>query len=72
LVFGYTSIGPAQLLTDRPTIFYSASHVKQVARVVDRTAFFLGGELIELDKTDKMFTAPHDKRMDDHIIGKFG
>ncbi|MFH1339170.1 MAG: phosphate ABC transporter ATP-binding protein [Candidatus Omnitrophota bacterium] len=48
------------------------NNVKQAARVGDRTAFFLNGELIELDKTDKIFTAPSDKRTDDYIRGKFG
>jgi phosphate transport system ATP-binding protein len=48
------------------------NNVKQAARVGDRTAFFLNGKLIELDKTDKIFTAPSDKRTDDYIRGKFG
>jgi phosphate transport system ATP-binding protein len=46
--------------------------VKQAARVGDKTAFFLSGELIEIDKTDKIFTTPADKRTDDYIRGKFG
>jgi phosphate transport system ATP-binding protein len=48
------------------------NNVKQAARVGDRTAFFLNGELIEMDKTEKIFTAPKDKRTDDYIRGKFG
>lgn len=48
------------------------NNVKQAARVGDRTAFFLGGELVELDATQKIFTAPKDKRTDDYIRGKFG
>ncbi len=48
------------------------NNVKQAARVGDSTAFFLSGELIEVDKTDKMFTVPSDKRTDDYIRGKFG
>jgi phosphate transport system ATP-binding protein len=48
------------------------NNVKQAARVGDRTAFFLSGELVEIDKTDKIFTAPRDKRTDDYIRGKFG
>lgn len=54
------------------TIVLVTNNVKQAARVGDRTAFFLSGELIELDKTDKIFTAPSDKRTDDYIRGKFG
>ena len=54
------------------TIVLVTNNVKQAARVGDRTAFFLSGDLIELDKTDKMFTAPKDKRTDGYIRGKFG
>lgn len=54
------------------TIVLVTNNVKQAARVGDRTAFFLGGELIELDRTDKIFTAPEDRRTDDYVRGKFG
>lgn len=54
------------------TIVLVTNNVKQAARVGDKTAFFLSGELIEIDKTDKIFTAPKDKRTDDYIRGKFG
>jgi phosphate transport system ATP-binding protein len=54
------------------TIILVTNNVKQAARVGDRTAFFLSGELIEIDRTDKIFTAPKDKRTDDYIRGKFG
>ena len=60
------------VLKKRYTIVLVTNNVKQAARVADRTAFFLGGEMIELDKTDKMFTAPSDRRTDDYIRGKFG
>jgi phosphate transport system ATP-binding protein len=59
-------------LKQKYTIVLVTNNVKQAARVGDRTAFFLSGELIEIDKTDKIFTAPHDKRTNDYIIGKFG
>jgi len=48
------------------------NNTKQAARVADRTAFFLMGELIEIDTTANMFTAPSDKRTDDYIAGRFG
>jgi phosphate transport system ATP-binding protein len=54
------------------TLILVTNNVKQAARVGDRTAFFLSGELIEIDKTDKIFTTPADKRTDDYIRGKFG
>lgn len=54
------------------TLILVTNNVKQAARVGDKTAFFLSGELIEMDKTDKIFTAPSDKRTDDYIRGKFG
>jgi phosphate transport system ATP-binding protein len=59
-------------LKQKYTIVLVTNNVKQAARVGDRTAFFLSGELIELDKTDKIFTAPQDKRTDGYIRGKFG
>jgi len=59
-------------LKEKYTIVLVTNNVKQAARVGDRTAFFLNGELIELDKTDKIFTAPKDKRTDGYIRGKFG
>ena len=54
------------------TIVLVTNNVKQAARVGDRTAFFLSGELVEIDKTDKIFTSPNDQRTDDYIRGKFG
>lgn len=59
-------------LKEKYTLVLVTNNVKQAARVGDRTAFFLNGELIEIDKTDKMFTAPQDKRTDGYIRGKFG
>lgn len=54
------------------TIVLVTNNVKQAARVGDKTAFFLSGELIEVDKTEKIFTAPSDQRTDGYIRGKFG
>ena len=54
------------------TIILVTNNVKQAARVADKTAFFLSGELVEIDKTEKIFTIPFDKRTDGYIRGKFG
>ncbi len=54
------------------TIVLVTNNVKQAARVGDRTAFFLSGELVELDRTEKIFTAPADRRTDGYIRGEFG
>ncbi|HSA95048.1 MAG TPA: phosphate ABC transporter ATP-binding protein [Acidobacteriota bacterium] len=54
------------------TIVLVTNNTKQAARVADRTAFFLNGELIEVGPTAKIFTAPDDKRTDDYLRGKFG
>ncbi|MEI8350398.1 MAG: phosphate ABC transporter ATP-binding protein [Candidatus Omnitrophota bacterium] len=59
-------------LKEHYTIVLVTNNVKQAARVGDKTAFFLNGELVELDGTDKMFTTPRDVRTDDYIRGKFG
>lgn len=54
------------------TIILVTNNTKQAARVSDRVAFFLMGELVEIDKVDKIFTAPSDKRTEDYIAGRFG
>jgi phosphate transport system ATP-binding protein len=59
-------------LKEQYTIVLVTNNTKQAARVADRTAFFLMGELIEIDKTHKIFTAPKDKRTEDYIQGRFG
>lgn len=59
-------------LKEKYTLVIVTNNVKQAARVGDRTAFFLNGELVELDKTDRIFTAPSDSRTDGYISGKFG
>jgi len=48
------------------------NNTKQAARVSTRVAFFLSGELIEMDRTEKIFTSPRDKRTNDYISGRFG
>jgi phosphate transport system ATP-binding protein len=59
-------------LKEKLTIVLVTNNVKQAARVGDKTAFFLDGELVEMGITDKIFTAPRDKRTDGYIRGKFG
>lgn len=54
------------------TIILVTNNTKQAARVSDRTAFFLMGELIEIGDTEKIFTAPKDKRTEGYITGRFG
>jgi phosphate transport system ATP-binding protein len=46
--------------------------MQQAARVSDDTAFMLLGELIEFDKTGKIFTSPNRKETDDYVSGRFG
>jgi phosphate transport system ATP-binding protein len=46
--------------------------MQQAARVSDMTGFFLMGELVEYDKTDKIFENPSDQRTEDYITGRFG
>ena len=59
-------------LKEKYTIVLVTNNVKQASRVGDRTAFFLMGKLIELDKTSKVFTNPSRKETDDYISGRFG
>jgi phosphate transport system ATP-binding protein len=59
-------------LKERYTIILVTNNVAQAARVGDRTAFLLMGELIELNNTKRLFTMAQDKRTDDYLTGKFG
>ena len=54
------------------TIVIVTHNMQQAARVSDFTAFMYLGELIEFDSTSRMFTAPHDRRTQDYITGRFG
>jgi phosphate transport system ATP-binding protein len=59
-------------LKEKYTIVIVTHNMQQAARVSDRTAFFLLGELIEYEGTNRLFTSPKDKRTEDYITGKFG
>jgi phosphate transport system ATP-binding protein len=59
-------------LKDDYTIVIVTHNMQQAARVSDFTAFMYLGELIEFDQTSQMFTAPHDRRTQDYITGRFG
>ena len=54
------------------TIVIVTHNMQQAARISDVTAFFLMGELIEVEPTEKIFTAPEDQRTADYITGRFG
>ena len=59
-------------LKEKYTIVMVTHNMQQAVRISDRTAFFLLGELIECDSTDKLFSQPEDKRTEDYITGRFG
>jgi phosphate transport system ATP-binding protein len=54
------------------TVIIVTHNMQQAARVSDRTAFMLLGELVETGPTSEMFTMPHDSRTEDYITGRFG
>ncbi|MBO8176809.1 MAG: phosphate ABC transporter ATP-binding protein [Bacillus sp. (in: Bacteria)] len=54
------------------SIIIVTHNMQQAARISDKTAFFLNGEVVEYDKTDKIFSNPSDKRTEDYITGRFG
>ncbi len=54
------------------TIVIVTHSMQQAARISDKTAFLLMGELIEFDKTEKIFSNPRDKRTEDYVTGRFG
>jgi phosphate transport system ATP-binding protein len=59
-------------LCDRYTIVVVTHNMQQAARISDSVAFFLLGELIEMDKSAKIFTNPADQRTEEYITGRFG
>ena len=59
-------------LKNRYTVIMVTHNMQQAARVSDRTAFFLLGELVEYGETEQIFSMPRDKRTEDYISGRFG
>ena len=59
-------------LKDSVTIIIVTHNMQQAARISDWTGFMMLGELIEFDRTDKIFTAPSEKLTEDYITGRFG
>ena len=60
------------LLKEKYAIIIVTHNMQQAVRISDKTAFFLLGELIEADDTEKLFSTPVDKRTEDYITGRFG
>ena len=59
-------------LKKKYTIIIVTHNMQQAARISDMTAFFLLGDLIEYNKTDKLFSMPDNKKTEDYITGRFG
>ena len=59
-------------LKSKYTIIMVTHNMQQAVRISDQTAFFLLGELVEYDNTEKLFSQPSDKRTEDYITGRFG
>ncbi|MFV0479558.1 MAG: phosphate ABC transporter ATP-binding protein PstB [Anaerorhabdus sp.] len=59
-------------LKQKYTIIIVTHSMQQASRISDYTAFFLLGEVVEFDKTKKIFSIPKDKRTEDYITGRFG
>jgi phosphate transport system ATP-binding protein len=61
-----------QELKQNFSIIIVTHNMQQAARISDKTAFFLSGEVIEFNLTNKIFSTPSDKRTEDYITGRFG
>ena len=61
-----------QGLKNNYSIIIVTHNMQQAARISDKTAFFLNGEVVEFDQTDSIFSAPKDQRTEDYISGRFG
>ncbi|MCX7842176.1 MAG: phosphate ABC transporter ATP-binding protein PstB [Clostridia bacterium] len=59
-------------LKEKYTIIIVTHNMQQAGRISDKTAFFLHGEIVEYDYTEKIFSKPSDKRTEDYITGRFG
>lgn len=59
-------------LKEKYTIVIVTHNMQQAGRISDKTAFFLHGEIVEYDHTEKIFSKPTDKRTEDYITGRFG
>ena len=62
----------AMSLSDRYTIIIVTHNMQQALRIAHKTAFFLLGEVIEYDDTEKIFSTPSDSRTEDYVTGRFG
>ena len=62
----------AMELKEKYTIVIVTHNMQQAVRISDNTAFFLLGELVEYDNTEKLFSTPEDQRTEDSITGRFG
>jgi phosphate transport system ATP-binding protein len=54
------------------TIIIVTHNMQQATRISDKTAFFLVGEIVEFDETEKLFSLPKHKKTEDYITGRFG
>jgi len=61
-----------EILKKQITIIIVTHNMQQAARISDRTGFLMLGELIEFDKTDRIFTTPSQKLTEDYVTGRFG
>lgn len=59
-------------LKQQYSIIMVTHNMQQAVRISDYTAFFLLGEMVEFDKTEKLFSTPSEKRTEDYITGRFG
>jgi phosphate transport system ATP-binding protein len=61
-----------QQLKENYSIIIVTHNMQQAARISDKTAFFLNGEVVEFDQTNRIFSTPTDQRTEDYISGRFG
>ena len=54
------------------SIVMGTHNMQQAARISDKTAFFLLGDMVEFGPTEKIFSMPQDRRTEDYITGRFG
>ena len=67
-----SALDPISTMKIEDTVAIVTHNMQQAARISDYTAFFLVGEMVEADVTERIFSLPQDKRTEDYITGRFG
>ena len=69
---GFIELSDKIIAENNLTALMVTHNMQQATRISDNTAFFLVGEMVEMNKTEELFSRPMDKRTEDYITGRIG